>query len=147
MAEELQRKLLSLKGSHYCISHYQNDIPFSKSCLMQDSILSLNICKNILFFVFFIFFKRCLIKNKAFTFRLVEKCTVENGGCHSSADCTNPTKPGDEVVCSCGDGKQLGSDGETCTSIADAEKYCPTSTCWTYETVEGTKKCVMKLRV
>ena len=87
------------------------------------------------------------MKIKAFTFRLVEKCTVENGGCHSTADCTNPTKAGDDVVCSCGAGKQFGSDGRTCTSTADADEHCPTSTCWTYEMVEGENKCVMKPRV
>ena len=83
----------------------------------------------------------------ALTFRLVQKCTVKNGGCDASAVCTNPTQAGEDPVCSCATGEQFASDGRTCTSTADAAKYCPTSTCWTYETVEGEKKCVMKLRV
>merc|ERR1711868_351504 len=74
----------------------------------------------------------------------VVKCTVNNGGCDASAVCSNPTAVGGDVVCSCGAGKQFGSDGRTCTSTADAEKHCPTSTCWTYEMVEGENKCVMK---
>ena len=86
-------------------------------------------------------------KTKAFKFRLVQKCTVKNGGCDASAVCTNPTQAGEDPVCSCATGEQFASDGRTCTSTADAAKYCPTSTCWTYETVEGEKKCVMKLRV
>merc|ERR1711868_207447 len=74
----------------------------------------------------------------------VQKCTVKNGGCDASAVCTNPTQAGEDPVCSCATGEQFASDGRTCTSTADAAKYCPTSTCWTYETVEGEKKCVMK---
>ena len=78
---------------------------------------------------------------------IVDKCTIDNGGCDVSAVCTNPTLVGEDVVCSCATGKQFASDGRTCTSTADAEKHCPTSTCWTYEMVEGENKCVMKLRV
>merc|ERR1712023_420187 len=76
--------------------------------------------------------------------RCVQKCTDNNGGCDASAVCTNPTQAGEDPVCSCATGEQFASDGRTCTSTADAAKYCPTSTCWTYETVEGEKKCVMK---
>merc|ERR1711868_122807 len=76
--------------------------------------------------------------------RCVQQCTVKNGGCDASAVCTNPTQAGEDPVCSCATGEQFASDGRTCTSTADAAKYCPTSTCWTYETVEGEKKCVMK---
>ena len=83
----------------------------------------------------------------AFTFRLVQQCAVKNGGCDASAVCTNPTQAGEDPVCSCATGEQFASDGRTCTSTADAAEYCPTSTCWTYEMVEGEKKCVMKLRV
>ena len=78
---------------------------------------------------------------------IVEPCTIDNGGCDASAICNNPTKAGEDVKCSCGAGKEFGSDGKTCISTADADKYCPTSTCWTYEMVKGTNKCVMKLRV
>ena len=41
---------------------------------------------------------KCLI---ALTFRLVEKCTVNNGGCDASAVCSNPTAVGEDVMCSC----------------------------------------------
>ena len=78
---------------------------------------------------------------------IVDKCTIDNGGCDVSAVCTNPTKAGEDVVCSCGAGKQFGSDGKTCTSTADADNFCPTSTCWTYKMVKGKNKCVLKLRV
>ena len=81
------------------------------------------------------------------TFCSVQKCSIAKGGCDDSAICTNPTTAGGDVVCSCAAGEQFASDGRTCTSTADAEKYCPTSTCWTYEMVEGSKKCVMKRRV
>ena len=42
-------------------------------------------------------------KTKAFKFRLVQKCTVNNGGCDASAVCSNPTAVGEDVVCSCPD--------------------------------------------
>jgi len=74
----------------------------------------------------------------------VEKCSIANGGCDASAICTNPTTAGGDVVCSCAAGKQFGSDRRTCTSTAEADLHCPTSTCWTYEMVDGNKKCVMK---
>ena len=87
-------------------------------------------------------------KNQSFHVSfIVEKCSIGNGGCDASAVCSNPKAVGENVVCSCGAGEQFGPDGRTCTSINEAEKFCPTSTCWTYEMVEGTKKCVMKLRV
>ena len=34
-------------------------------------------------------------------FFLVEKCTIDNGGC--SDVCTNPLNEGEDVTCSCGD--------------------------------------------
>ena len=69
-----------------------------------------------------------------------------NGGCHASALCRNPLIAGGVVECYCGAGKQFGSDGRTCTSIAEANLHCPSSTCWTYERVptSRTKECVMK---
>ena len=78
---------------------------------------------------------------------IVAKCMIANGGCHSSALCRNPlTAPG-VTTCYCGLGMQFGSDGRTCTSQAEADLHCPSSTCWTYEMVDGHKKCVMKPRV
>jgi len=74
----------------------------------------------------------------------VQKCSIAKGGCDDSAICTNPTTAGGDVVCSCAAGEQFASDGRTCTSTAEADLHCPTSTCWTYEMVEGSKKCVMK---
>ena len=74
---------------------------------------------------------------------IVDKCTIDNGGCDASALCSNGVL---EVECSCGAGEEFGSDGKTCTSTAEADAHCPTSTCWTYEMVDGTKKCVLKLR-
>ena len=88
------------------------------------------------------------MENYSFNFLfIVEKCTLFNGGCDVSARCRNPTAVGGNVECYCGPGMQFGSDGRTCTSIAEANLHCPTSTCWTYEMVEGSKKCVMKPRV
>ena len=84
---------------------------------------------------------------------IVEKCTNANGGCDASALCRNPTAVGGDVECYCGSGLQFASDGKTCISIAEAKAeaeadlHCPSSTCWTYEMVEGNKKCVMKARV
>ena len=78
---------------------------------------------------------------------IVEQCTIDNGGCDESALCSNPSTVGGDVVCSCGAGEQFGSDSKTCTSTNEADTHCPTSTCWTYEMVEGNKKCVLKLRV
>ena len=89
-----------------------------------------------------------LIENDTFHLLfIVEKCTLSNGGCDSTALCRNPTAVGGAIECYCGAGKQFGSDGQTCTSIAEADLHCPSSTCWTYEMVDGNKKCVMKLRV
>ena len=78
---------------------------------------------------------------------IVEKCMIANGGCDTSALCRNPAVVGGAAECYCGAGKQFGSDGRTCTSIAEANLHCPSSTCWTYEMVDGNKKCVMKPRV
>ena len=87
-------------------------------------------------------------KNKSLNVSfIVEKCTVANGGCDTSALCSNPLTAGGVATCYCAAGLQFGSDGRTCTSKAEADLHCPSSTCWTYETVDGKKKCVMKPRV
>ena len=89
-----------------------------------------------------------LIKNDSFYLLfIVLKCSFNNGGCDSTALCRNPAAVGGDVECYCSSGQQFASDGRTCTSIAEADLHCPTSTCWTYETVEGNKKCVLKPRV
>ena len=86
-------------------------------------------------------------KNQSFNVSfIVEKCKIANGGCDSSALCRNPTA-GSAKECYCAAGLQFGSDGRTCTSKAEADLHCPSSTCWTYEMVDGNKKCVMKPRV
>ena len=89
------------------------------------------------------------MKNHSFYFSfIVEKCSVDVT-CDASALCRNPKAVGGDVECYCDSGLQFGSDGRTCTSTAEAEKHCPTSECWTYETdsQSGEKKCVLKLRV
>ena len=45
---------------------------------------------------------------------IVGKCTIDNGGCDVSAVCTNPTKAGEDVVCSCSDPLTLDDTGKKC---------------------------------
>ena len=45
---------------------------------------------------------------------IVDKCTIDNGGCDVSAVCTNPTKAGEDVVCSCLDPLTLDDTGKSC---------------------------------
>ena len=116
---------------------------------MQDLIFNFNTRISISFFVslFLEDTTKCSIKTEALTLCSVQKCSIANGGCDASAICTNPTTADGDVVCSCAAGKQFASDSRTCTSTAEADLHCPTSTCWSYEMVDGNKKCVMKLRV
>ena len=57
------------------------------------------------------------------------------------------TEPCNEKVCGCPSGFEFASDKTTCVSTADADKHCPTSTCWTYENnpTTGKKECKLKL--
>ena len=55
-----------------------------------------------------------MLSNQAYFF-LVEKCSIDNGGC--SHGCENPTQEGDDVTCNC-DGTKLvfdpSGDQKTC---------------------------------
>ena len=94
------------------------------------------ICVSYLFFCYL-----CLII-------IVTKCSFNNGGCDASAVCTDPTTVGGEVTCSCAAGFQFDLKNTVCTSIAEADRRCPSSTCWTYEMNDesGEEECTLKLR-
>ena len=58
---------------------------------------------------------------------IVEKCTIDNGGCDPSALCRSPhpTAVGEDVECYCDSGLQFDSDGRTCTAIPGKEIIFP----------------------
>jgi len=74
--------------------------------------------------------------------------TCQNGSV-GQAGCTGDavfTEPCNEKSCECPSGFERASDKITCVSIADADKHCPTSSCWTYENNPKTGKLHCKLK-